>query len=105
MWEVSGAILTMAEGDYGITLPFGVTGTTLTASDLLRFTFKNKLNGTTILTKEYTPVNNDASLVFTEAESALFNVGEYVYSLDWYQSGLFMCNLIKCGIFRVVEKA
>ena len=105
MWNVSGISLTMAEDDYGIELPFSVTGTTLSASDTLRFTFKTAVNGETILEKEYTTTNNSANLVFTEAESALFKVGKYVYSLDWYQNGLFMCNLILSGVFRVVDKA
>ena len=105
MWNVTGNTLSMAEGDYGISLPFSVTGTTLSASDSLKFTFKTALNGVTVLEKEYTTTNNAASLIFTEAESALFKVGRYVYSLDWYQNGLFMCNLIVCGMFKVVDKA
>lgn len=104
-WDVSGDYITMTEEDFGVALPFSVTGTTLTASDTLRFTFKNEVNGTTILEKEYTPVNNASGLMFTEAESALFKVGKYVYRLDWYQNGLFMYNLVECGTFRVVEKA
>lgn len=95
----------MAEGDYGIALPFNVTGTTLTAQDTLRFTFKTAVNGETILEKEYTTTNNAANLVFTEEESDMFKVGKYVYRLDWYQNGLFMCNLILSGVFRVVDKA
>lgn len=96
----------MAEGDYGIKLPFSVSGTTLAASDSLRFTFKDAMNGTTILEKEYTNVQqNAADLEFTEAESALFPIGAYVYNLDWYQNGNFMCNIIPLGVFKVVDKA
>lgn len=106
MWEVYKHTLQMVEGDFGLALPFDVKGTTITANDVLRFTFKDKLNGETLLTKEYTNIQqNSASLEFTEAESALFPVGDYVYSLDWYQDGLFMGNLIKCAAFKVVEKA
>ena len=65
----------MVEGDYGIKLPFSVSGTTLSAGDSIRFTFKDTVNGTTILTKEYTTFNqNAADLELTEAESALFPV-------------------------------
>lgn len=106
MWEVYKHTLQMVEGDFGLALPFGVKGTTITANDTLRFTFKDKLNGTTILTKEYTDIQeNTAQLILTEEESALFPVGDYVYSLDWYQDGAFMGNLIKCAAFKVVEKA
>lgn len=106
MWEVYKTTLQMVEGDFGLALPFDVKGTDITANDVLRFTFKDKLNGETLLTKEYTNIQqNSASLEFTEAESALFPVGDYVYSLDWYQDGLFMGNLVKCAAFKVVEKA
>lgn len=105
MWRVSGNTLTAAEGDYGIQLPVTVSGTTLTASDTLKFTFKSSVNGETVLEKELTPTNNTVDLEFTSADSELFEVGAYVYSLDWYQNGVFMCNLIPHGIFKVVDKA
>jgi len=108
MWDVNDKTekLQMAEGDYGIELPVTVHGTTLGENDTLLFTFKAALNGATILTKEYgNPTDNTVNLEFTEAESALFGVGDYVYSLDWYQSGSFMCNLIRCAVFVVVDKA
>lgn len=31
--------------------------------------------------------------------------GFYTYSLDWYQDGAFLCNIIPAGEFRVVVKA
>lgn len=105
MWNVAGTNLQMAEKDYGIQLPFSVTGTTLTALDQLKFTFKDVMNGTTILEKTYTTTNNAATLMLTEAESDLFPVGTYVYRLDWYQDGTFMCNLVLRGLFKVVDKA
>jgi len=106
MWEVYKHTLQMVEGDFGLALPFDVNGTDITANDVLRFTFKDKLNGETLLTKEYTDIQeNSAQLMLTEEESALFRVGDYVYSLDWYQDGVFMVNLIKCAAFKVVEKA
>lgn len=105
MWKVSGNTLTAAEGDYGIQLPVTVSGTTLTAQDTLKFAFKDATNGTPILEKELIPTNNTVDLEFTSDDSELFEVGVYVYSLDWYQNGLFMCNLIPNGIFKVVDKA
>lgn len=106
MWTAYKTTLQMVEGDFGLQLPFEIKGTTITSSDVILFTFKNKLNGDTILTKEYTNIQqNTSALEFTEAESALFSVGDYVYSLDWYQSGAFMGNLIECGSFKVVDKA
>lgn len=105
MWRVSGNTLTAAEGDYGIQLPITVSGTTLTSSDTLKFTFKDATSGETVLEKELTPSNNTVDLEFTSADTELFEVGVYVYSLDWYQNRVFMCNLIPKGIFRVMDKA
>lgn len=105
MWRVHTNSLFMAEGDFGIQLPVLVTGTTLTNSDTLKFTFKTSQNGVEILAKEFTPENNEVPLEFTQEESGLFPIGKYVYSLDWYQNRLFMCNLIPCGDFTVVDKA
>ena len=105
MWTVNNKDIRMAEGDYGVDLPVTVSGATFTASDILKFTFKDKVNGTTVLEKEYTPTDNKVNLKFTEAESALFSVGAYVYSLDWYQNGVFMYNIIPSAILKVVDKA
>ena len=105
MWKSTGNNISMAEGDFGKPLPFDVCGETLQAEDTLRFTFKNFVNGSTILEKEYTPENDAVALVFTEAESELFPVGNYVYRLDWYQNGEFMYNLIPVSVFKVVDKA
>lgn len=106
MWNVTGTSLQMVEGDFGISLPVTVSGTTLTANDTLKFTFKTDPNGETILTKEYSNITqNTANLELTETESALFSVGNYFYSLDWYQDGAFMCNIIPISTFKVVDKA
>ena len=106
MWNTNGNNLQMCEGDWGIILPVSVGGTTLTASDCLRFTFKTQTNGETLFTKEYTNIQeNTVSLEFTEAESALLPVGTYAYSLDWYQDGAFLCNIIPSASLKVVDKA
>ena len=106
MWVVDRNDLQMAEGDYGIQLPVTINGTTLTEHDSLKFVFKTRKNGNTILEKEYTADGeNTVNLEFTESESARFPVGLYAYSLDWYQDGVFMCNIILCSLFKVVDKA
>ena len=105
-WNVNGMMLSMAEGDFGIKLPVTITGTTLGAGDSLLFTFKDAMNGNTIMTKNFdTIVSNSVDLELTEAESEIFTVGAYVYSLDWYQEGTFMCNIIPSAQFKVVDKA
>ena len=105
MWEVINNNISMTEGDFGIELPFTIEDTNVSSVDSIKFTFKNRINGTTILEKDFPFSNNASALIFTEAESALFTVGLYVFSADWYYNGRFLCNVIPTGIFRVVEKA
>lgn len=105
-WYVNGNNLQMAEGDYGIALPVTITGVTFVAADSVKLTFKDRMNGNTILTKDFTNISqNTVSLELTAAESALLPVGSYVYSLDWHQNGAFMCNIIPCATLKVVDKA
>lgn len=105
-WYVNGTNLTMTEGDFGVGEKVKISGATLGGNDSLKFTFKDAANGNTILTKEFNGItNNEVTLEFTEAESALFPVGVYVYVLDWYQSGSFMCNILPASLFKVVDKA
>lgn len=104
MWNVNGITLNMTEGDWGVKLPVTVTGVTFTANDSVRV--KIQRGETTIIEKEYTNITqNTFDLEFTEAESALLPVGSYLYSLDWYQDGAFMCNIIPSGMFLVGDKA
>ena len=99
MWNVNGITLNMTEGDWGVKLPVTVTGVTFTANDSVRI--KTQQDETTIIEKEYTNITqNTFDLEFTEAESALLPVGSYLYSLDWYQDGAFMCNIIPSGLFK-----
>lgn len=106
MFNVIGNEIQMIEGDFGLQLPVTISGTTLTASDEILFTIKKKLNGDTVLSKTFTDiVDNTFNLEITETETALLPVGNYVYSLDWYQDGAFMCNIIPLASFKVGEKA
>lgn len=106
MWTVSGRALKMVEEDYGISLPISVDGVTFEDEDELLFTLKTKDNGDVILTKTFGNItDNTIDLIFTQSESAQLDVGSYVYSLDWYQDGAFMCNIIPSAVFKVVDKA
>ena len=106
MWDTNGLTVTMTEGDYGITLPVEIEGVTLGPLDSIKIVFKTAKNGNVVLEKNYNGIeNNTANLEFTAEESELFPVGYYVYSIDWYQSGTFMCNIITSATFKVVDKA
>lgn len=105
-WNVAGQNLSMTEGDFGIALPVEIGGVTLGAQDSIKLTFKAAVNGEEILSKEFDGIiDNTVSLELTEEETALLPVGAYAYSLDWYQSGNFMCNIIPSASLKVVDKA
>ena len=106
MWKVAGQTIKMTEGDYGIKLPITISGVTFTAQDSVLFTLKTGDNGNTLLTKNFNNITqNTINLELTEAESNSLSVGDYVYSLDWYQDGVFLCNIIPTAAFKVVDKA
>ena len=106
MWRSSGNNLSFVEGDWGIAETVNIHGIEITANDSFKFTFKDRRNGSLILEKEFTALEDKSlELVLTEQESQLFHPGSYVYSLDWYQNGMFMCNIIECGGLKVVDKA
>lgn len=106
MWTAQGHSLEMVEGDWGILLPINISGVTFATNDEIKLLLKNKQNGDTILEKTYGNItDNTINLELTEDESALLQVGAYVYSLDWYQDGAFLCNIIPLASFKVVDKA
>lgn len=106
MWTASGNEIKMVVGDFGIQLPITINGTTLAQGDELLFTLKKSYNRNTVLTKTFSNISeNTINLELTEEESANLVEGAYVYSLDWYQDGVFMCNIIPASVFRVVSKA
>lgn len=106
MWKAQGHSLEMAEGDWGIQLPITVNGVTFAANDEIKFVLKSKRNGEAILEKTYRNItDNTINLEMTEAEAELLPVGAYVYSIDWYQDGAFLCNIIPLASFKVVDKA
>lgn len=105
-WEVDGYNLKMAEGDYGMSLPVTISGITLTANDHIRITILAAQNGETVMEKDYSNIqDNTFSLVFTEQESAALRPKSYVYRMDIYQGGSFLCNVIPVANFKVVDTA
>ena len=106
MWNVNGQNLTMVEGDWGIKLPITISGVTFAANDEAKLTIKTAVNGNELVSKTFANVEHSTvNLELTEAESAILPVGTYVYLLDWYQDGSFLCNIIPHGLFKVVDKA
>lgn len=106
MWAVNGQDLKMCEGDFGLILPITISGATFSAQDEVKLTIKDAPNGEAILEKTFSNItDNTVELEITEAETALLPVGSYVYLLDWYQDGAFMCNIIPYASLKVGDKA
>ena len=106
MWDASMNALQMTEGDFGVKLPITVSGLTLTENDQISVIIKDSMNGDTILEKTFSNIqDNTINFELTSSESELLPVGSYVYRMDWFQSGHFMCNLIPTNAFKVVDKA
>ena len=74
----------MNQGDYGVTLPFTVTGTEFQENDT--FLFQILKTGGTVLEKSFNNLSEDLtkfafSLSFTKDESNKLNKGAYTYNL------------------------
>lgn len=105
MWRVNVHNISMAEGDFGIGLPVAVSGVDFAAADTVRITVSGGETGAVLLEKDFSDIQeNTFVLELTAAESAQLPVGVYAYSLDWYNNGAFMCNLIERAVFKVVDK-
>lgn len=100
-----GKKIIMTEGDYGLELPIKITGATFENNDKIKMIIKDYKNGTTLLEKEYNNItNNTFNFNLTEQETEIFKPANYVYSLDWYRNGDFLCNIVPNGQFEVEDK-
>ena len=106
MWSVSRNNISMTVGDFGVALAARVKGIELGDHDSIKIKFKTAIDGETVLEKVFTDIQNSSfGLILSADDSARFDVGTYVYSMDWYRDGVFMCNIIPCASFKVVKKA
>lgn len=104
MWKADGNNIQMTVGDYGIKLPISVSSITVGQYDEMRFKIANQ--NAAVLELTFSNISgNTIDLELTAEQSAKLRVGSYIYSLDWYQNGSFMCNLIERALFKVVAKA
>ena len=103
MWNCSGQNIQMTRSDFGIELPITVSGATFAAADNLRLRITK--NGAEVLVKTFADIrDNTVALILTAAESDALDVGDYVWTLDWYQGDAFLCNVIQAAQFKVVPK-
>ena len=105
MWNVRGLNLSMTEEDFGVQLPVEVKHVEFSAQDSIKLVIKDKVNGTTILEKDF-PTNSDNTfnLLITSEDTSSLPIGKYAYRLDWYHEGTFMYCLVEKSVFEVVDK-
>ena len=109
MWNLknkNSADLTMTEGDYGVEISFLIEGVSVSKLDTIELTVKKERNGKSILEKDFV-INDDLEtfdLVLTEDESMLLKAGSYIYKLDLYRDGVFMCNIVNNAKLKVEDK-
>lgn len=83
MLQANGDSLIMQAGDFGLSLPFRITGGAFLPTDTIRFTVEQ--NGRERLRKDYGCAGMTGGaflLAFTQAESALLPAGDY----EWYMT-------------------
>ena len=98
--------ITMTEGDFGNVLPITVNIGEITSDDCFAIKIFKELNTKPILSKPYSNIqSNTIEFSLTQEETFLLPTGKYFYDLDWYQNGVFMCNLVKKKLYSVEDKA
>lgn len=103
MWASDGLSITMAVGDFGIKLPVTLSDITITSAD--EFRIRITKGGAAVVELTFSDIeNNTFDIELTREQSDKLRVGNYLYSLDWYQNGHFMCNVIPAASFKVVAK-
>lgn len=108
-WKVLGPrndILQMTEGDFGVALKLTLKNYNISANDRIDFVVVKQIHGEELLKKTFINIEgNTVYIMLTQQETSQIAAGEYIYRVDWYQNGVFMDNLSRVGIFRVVIKA
>lgn len=98
----------MTEGDFGLILSIEITpeeGELITQDTNFQINIFKEINEEPLISKTYSNIeNNIIPFELTEEESLLLPVGKYIYDLDWYENGAFMCNIIAKEKYTVIEK-
>lgn len=97
----------MDEGDWGLSLPFKLTGDNILSTDVVEFKIKENLyDEKTIIEKQFSNLSQDDGefvfvLDFTKEESDKLPANEYRYGLKQYRDGELLNTIIKDELFQV----
>ncbi len=105
MLRVNGNKIRMDEGDYGLFLPFKISGDVL-ATDKIEFRIKDNSYSDLILKKDFTDlVEEDGKFVFklsfTKEESDKLKEGTYHYGIKQYRDDVLLNTIVEDETFKV----
>lgn len=107
MLRSEGKKIFMDEGDWGLSLPFKLSGDNIQSNDIFQFKIKKSIyDKEAIIEKEFTNLTEkDGTFIFvldfTEEESKKLPEDKYRYSLKQYRDGELLNTVIKEEYFEV----
>ncbi len=92
--------------DYGIQLPFDVTGITFAPTDKMRFELKKSKDSETLLTKDFLNELDSTSkfrffLELTEDESKNITPGNYIYFVRYLKHDTIQDTVVSGETFQI----
>lgn len=105
MLRKEGDIIMMDEGDYGLSLPFKLSGNVL-ATDKIKFRIKDNVYSDLIIEKEFTNLTEEDGkflfeLNFSKENSEKLKEGTYHYGIKQYRDDEFLNTIVDDEIFKV----
>lgn len=98
-----GRNIMMAEGDFGETLPFELSGEGIEEGDVFVLKIKKNIKSEEIIKKEFTLENNCFNLSFTKEEAKKINEGNYLWGLKQYRNDKLINTIVQAEKF-IVQK-
>ncbi len=105
-FQTKGNKIIMDAYDFGIQLPFDVTGITFTPTDKIRFEIKKSKDSESIVTKDFLNELDSTSkfrffLEFTEDESKKIIPSNYVYFVRYLKNDVVKDTIVSGEEFKV----
>lgn len=105
-FNTKGNKIIMDAYDYGIQLPFDITGAAFAPSDKMRFELKKSEDSEVLLTKEFYNELDSASkfrffLELNQQEANLIPPANYVYYVRYIKEGTVKDTVVSGEVFKV----
>lgn len=105
-FTTKGSKIIMDAYDYGIQLPFDITGTTFLPTDKMRFEIKKSKDSETLISKEFLNELDSTTkfrffLEFTQDESNKITPGNYIYFVKYLKNDVVRDTVASGEPFKV----